>query len=245
MSVVTGSSWTCPFCGHVQTITAGKTRSGAISLNVGSNLYPALAGWLKAVACSNPDCQEVEIVGSLGRLSASSVGVTPKFREPFEHFHVRPNGRSRVLPAYVPTGIKSDYAEACKIASLSPKASATLARRCIQGMIRDYCGISRSRLIDEINALRKLADEDSLPKGVTLESIDAIDAIRKIGNIGAHMESDVSVIVDVDEDEASALVQLIEILIEDWYVARATREARFAKAMQIAADKTSAKKPKL
>jgi len=31
---------------------------------------------------------------------------------------------------------------------------------------------------------------------------EAIDAVRKLGNIGAHMEKDINVIVDVDPEEA-------------------------------------------
>jgi hypothetical protein len=47
------------------------------------------------------------------------------------------------LPDYIPEQIKDDYYEACSILNLSPKASATLARRCLQGMIRDFWGITK------------------------------------------------------------------------------------------------------
>jgi hypothetical protein len=48
--------------------------------------------------------------------------------------------------------------------------------------------------------------------------------VRSIGNIGAHMEKDINVIVDVEPTEAAALVKLIEYLIEDWYVNKHERE---------------------
>jgi hypothetical protein len=32
--------------------------------------------------------------------------------------------------------------------------------------------------------------------------VDAIDHVRKIGNIGAHMEADINVIVEVEPKEA-------------------------------------------
>ena len=48
--------------------------------------------------------------------------------------------------------------------------------------------------------------------------------MRSIGNIGAHMEKDINVIVDVEPTEAAALVKLIEYLIEDWYVNKHERE---------------------
>lgn len=109
-------------------------------------------------------------------------------------------------------------------------------------MIRDFCGISKSRLIDEINTLKKLSDEGKAPKGVEPETVEAIDHVRKIGNIGAHMEKDISVIIDVDPGEAQALIELIELLFEEWYVARAKREAKLSKIREISeakeADKT-------
>ena len=97
------------------------------------------------------------------------------------------------------------------IVSLSPKASATLSRRCLQGMIRDFFGISLPTLKAEIDAINNKVDPLVW---------QAIEAVRKVGNIGAHMEKDINVIVDVEPNEAELLVGLIEFLIKDWYVAR-------------------------
>lgn len=80
----------------------------------------------------------------------------------------------------MPGPIVEDYNEACLIRDLSPKASATLARRCLQGRIRDSWGLSENRLIDEI---RKLSDK------VDPETWAAIDAVRGVGNTGAHRTS--------------------------------------------------------
>src|SRR5206468_12920778 len=126
-----------------------------------------------------------------------------------------------------------DYKEACLIASLSPKASATLARRCLQGMIRDFWGVKPARLFDEIAAI-----EDKVDK----EAWDAIEAVRKVGNIGAHMETDINVIVDVEPEEAKLLIGLIETLVEEWYIARHDRKSRFGKLVDLAKDKLLAKK---
>src|SRR3954447_26577331 len=89
--------------------------------------------------------------------------------------------------------------EACRIRDLSPKACATLARRCIQGMIRDFCKVSMKTLNAEIIELRRLLAENAAPQGVTAESIDGIDHVRSVVNIGAHMESDVNLIVAIDK----------------------------------------------
>jgi hypothetical protein len=121
------------------------------------------------------------------------------------------------MPGYVPKQIVGDYYEACLIKELSPKACATLARRCLQGIIRDFWGIKKSRLVDEI---------DELAGKIDPLTWKAIDAVRKIGNIGAHMEEDVNVIISVDPDEAAKLIWLIELVIHDWYVVRHEREER-------------------
>jgi Domain of unknown function (DUF4145) len=99
-------------------------------------------------------------------------------------------------------------------------------------MIRDFWGIQKNRLIDEINELKGRIDP------LTWE---AIDAVRKVGNIGAHMEKDINVIVDVDPDEAARLIGLVELLIRDWYVIREERKKRLAEIIEIGKAKTDAK----
>ena len=68
-------------------------------------------------------------------------------------------------------------------------------------MIRDCWGVSKKRLFDEIEAIKDKLDDLAW---------NAIDGVRKIGNIGAHMEAEINVIVDVDPDEAKLLIGLIE-----------------------------------
>jgi len=140
-------------------------------------------------------------------------------------------------PDYIPEPLRQDYYEACQIKNLSPKAAATLIRRCLQGMIRDFCGISRGTLDREIKSLRSALDAGTAPEGVTHWSLDAIDAVRSIGNIGAHMEKDINLIIDVDPDEAQLLVELVETLFQEWYVVRHERNERFAKIARLAEEK--------
>jgi Domain of unknown function (DUF4145) len=127
--------------------------------------------------------------------------------------------------------------EACAIRDLSPKAAATLIRRCIQGIIRDFCGITKKRLFDEITELRDRVNAGNAPPGVQADTVQAIDHVRKIGNIGAHMEADINVIVDVDPNEAQRLIELAELLFDEWYVARERRSQRLADLGVIAAQK--------
>ena len=148
--------------------------------------------------------------------------------EPISVWYLRPQSSAKSFPEYIPLAIRQDYEEACLIRALSPKASTTLARRCLQGIIRDFWKIQKARLVDEINALQGTIDT------VTWE---AIDAVRKIGNIGAHMEKDIGVIVDVDPDEAQLLVGLIEVLLEEWYVRREERNMHMRKIIDMAQEK--------
>ncbi len=91
------------------------------------------------------------------------------------------------------------------------------------------------RLIDEIKALEGKVEP------LTWK---AIDAVRKVGNIGAHMEKDINVIVDVDPDEARKLIGLIELLVDDWYVARHQRQERLESITRIAEKRDVEKKTK-
>jgi hypothetical protein len=154
--------------------------------------------------------------------------------ELLSEWNLIPASDAKVFPDYVPVTIRADYAEACAIKKLSPKASATLARRCLQGMIRDFWGISKARLIDEIDAIQDKIDS------LTWQ---AIDAVRRVGNIGAHMEKDINVIIDVDPDEAAQLIGLIELLIKDWYITRYERQERLKTIAVLANAKTAAKTP--
>jgi hypothetical protein len=108
-------------------------------------------------------------------------------------------------------------------------------------MIRDFCTIAKGTLNDEIKALMALVNEDKAPRGVTPESVEAIDHVRKIGNIGAHMEKDINSIIDIDPGEAQLLIELIETLFDEWYLARDERKRRFERLSLLSASKDAEK----
>lgn len=146
-----------------------------------------------------------------------------------------PESAAKPQPSYINKAVVQDYVEACRIKSLSPKASAALARRCLQGMIRDFHGIKKGTLFLEIDALK-----GKIPNA----EWKAIDALRSIGNIGAHMEKDVNLIIDIDSGEADKLIAFIEYLFRQWYVKRHDDEENLAEIEKIAGLKKSEKKPK-
>lgn len=104
-------------------------------------------------------------------------------------------------------------------------------------MIRDFCKISKGRLIDEITALKAAIEDGSADRAVTEESVQAIDHVRAVGNIGAHMEKDIDLIVPVDPGEAQALIELVELLFDEWYGARERRKARLSRIEGIKTEK--------
>lgn len=163
-----------------------------------------------------PVCHEYSL-----DISSESSDITPfAFSQP-------PEGAKHV-PSYIPQQIRGDYYEACSIIDLSPKASATLSRRCLQGMIRDFWKIHKKTLYEEISALEGLVPADQW---------NVLHSLRRLGNIGAHMEKDVNHIVDIDPGEATKLVRLIELLFKDWYVQRHEREALLQEITAIDTDK--------
>lgn len=88
--------------------------------------------------------------------------------------------------------------------------------------------------MDEIDAIEPKVDPATWA---------AIDALRKLGNIGAHMEKDISLIVDVDPGEADLLIELIETLLKEWYVNREERKNRMAALVAAAASKKAPASP--
>lgn len=192
---------------------------------------------VESIVCANTDCKKRTVKAVLHKWNGNNLADTG---DAVQVWTLLPDSSERLQPDYIPAVLREDYSEACKIRSLSPKASATLARRCLQGMIRDFCGISKNRLVDEIKELKDRVESGQAPRGVTEDTIDAIDAVRSVGNIGAHMEKDINVIVEIDAGEAQALIGLIELLFEEWYVARHNRQEKLEKLKLLAEAKKAA-----
>ncbi|HUT59578.1 MAG TPA: DUF4145 domain-containing protein [Phycisphaerae bacterium] len=230
-------SWRCPFCGQVATIRADDVCQGEAVLDIKNSVGRVMLRY-RFVVCPNNACNRftLDIHLWICELKPSGGGWRdmPVGEVPLTSWKLIPQSDAKVLPAYVAKAIVDDYKEACAIRTLSPKASATLARRCLQGMIRDFWGIRKSRLIEEIEALEDEVDGDTWK---------AIDAVRGIGNIGAHMEKDIDTIIEVDPEEAGILIRLIETLIDDWYVARHERQDRLKKVIALGKAKAEKKKP--
>ena len=223
------SSYNCPFCGITLPVTDDTHQVNYPSFSNGTGHGYSINGAYTTHDCISidmykcPECKNISVI-------ASSLG--KGFKKPFRVL-VNPTSSAKQYPDYIPKAIRDDYEEAYSIVNLSPKASATLSRRCLQGMIRDFWNIKKSKLADAINELQNK---------VTSSQWKAIDSVRKIGNIGAHMESDINTIVEVDSGEAEKLLKLIELLIDKWYITRHDEEQLFLEISNIADNKMSQKK---
>ncbi|OWJ59388.1 DUF4145 domain-containing protein [Paraburkholderia caledonica] len=223
-------AWTCPYCNKIATILdPNLNRSRHVFDN--QNKLGQLVLSTTVTVCPNDECREFTISANLNRAKYQPNLIL--LGAPIQTWKLKPQSEAKPFPDYIPSAIRQDYEEACLIADLSPKASATLSRRCLQGIIRDYWKITKSRLVDEIAALKDKIDPTTW---------QAIDSVRNIGNIGAHMEKDINLIIDVEPAEASLLLRLIEVLLKEWYIGRHEREEHMHQIIAAAQSKADIKK---
>jgi hypothetical protein len=123
--------WICPYCNLCQVVTGPKRSSVDVALQVHGAREGPIGMRTETIGCSNPECNGVEIKNHL---------ISSKFSNHRHEFIIfapevlaikqfAPKGVVKPQPEFIPTGLRVDYAEACLIRDLSPKASATLARR--------------------------------------------------------------------------------------------------------------------
>ncbi len=216
--------WTCPYCNRNATIISSNHSRNIFKFEH-NNKDGDLLILTNVIVCPNSDCKEYAISASLyNAVFNHNISEWRCEGQSLMNWNLKPRSQARVFPSYIPKAILEDYEEACIIRDLSPKASATLSRRCLQGIIRDFHKITKKQLFDEIEALKENIDP------LTWQ---AIDAVRSIGNIGAHMEKDINLIIDVEPQEASALIGLIEMLLKDWYINKHEKEKQLREIVGI------------
>lgn len=226
------SGFQCPYCSMIMPISSETTQyrypsftSDLGHFNTGiNNQYITRDSCLKITFYKCPNCNQHTIFAK---------GIGKDIED--VNLPIRPLSSAKQFPNYIPETIRNDYEEACSIINLSPKASATLSRRCLQGMIHDFWDIKLKNLNQEITALK-----DKIP----IDLWQSIDALRELGNIGAHMEKDTDVIVDIDPNEAEFLIKLIELLMKEWYINREERKQLFSNIISTNEEKQNQRKNK-
>lgn len=128
-------AWTCPFCNRDATINTLDNSSASHNFERVNRYGSWLRVTTKFIVCPNPNCAEFTLFAQVDALKST----WKKLAE----FQLVPQTTMKAFPDFVPKAIRADYEEACLIRHLSPKASATLSRRCLQGMIRDFWNIKK------------------------------------------------------------------------------------------------------
>ncbi len=219
----------CPFCGSSVPITFDTERKELIYFGHDqhnmNDSRPKYKNVFEIYIHHCPTCDNVNFVAE-GKSNLKGIKI-PMY----------PKSLAKQFPSFIPKAIIEDYEEAYSILSLSPKASATLSRRCLQGMIRDFwkVNVKSGKLYDEINAIKDK---------ITPAQWKAINSLRSLGNIGAHMEKDVNEIIEIDDGEAEKLIKLIELLMEKWYIARHDEEELLNEIVEIRNEKSNKKTTK-
>jgi hypothetical protein len=134
-------------------------------------------------------------------------------------------------PKEVPKNVADDYSEACLVHQDSPKASAALSRRCLQHILRDAAKVKQGNLSTEID---QVLATNVLPGSVA----EALDAVREIGNFAAHptKSSSTGEVIDVEPGEAEWNLDVVEALMDIYYVQPAKLVAKKAALNQKLAD---------
>ena len=131
--------------------------------------------------------------------------------------------RPFVLPEALPDNIASDYREAADLLAVSPAASAAFSRRCLQTILKhqDY---KKSKLVSQIDDLLK----ETNPAKVVPHYITTRLDVRHFGNFSVHEIEDraTAEILDVEPGEAEWCLEIIEDLIEHYFVRPAAEQAK-------------------
>ncbi|PJI43944.1 MAG: hypothetical protein CTR54_06630 [Rhizobium sp.] len=215
-------NWQCPYCGHHSVLGGGSYSTLTFLLNGLSKRGDSFGLKTTSVSCLNAECQELSVEVSLGRATkntSNARGVYYTLDSPNVQLSRRllPAAKVMNLPKEVPEEIKITYQEAAEVAEISGRAGAAMARRCLQGIVRDFFDIPQDRRGNLGAELAYVKDKIDPLLWTDIQNL------RAVGDIGAHMDNNVNEIIDVTPDEARLLIRLIETLFQDWYINRARR----------------------
>jgi hypothetical protein len=138
-------------------------------------------------------------------------------------FMAYPQKYARPVPPEVPDPYRQDYVEACKVLDDSAKASAALSRRNLQAVLRDKAGTKKKDLYDQIE---EVINSAKVPSHI----VEALHAVRNIGNFAAHTikSTTTGAIVDVEPGEAEWNLDVLDSLFDFYFVQPALSARRKA-----------------
>lgn len=201
-----GSSGKCPHCQHIVLFDEPKEVYYKQSTG-GSSPHPTYlvtesgdGGEVVCVYSSHcPNCKRPIVVAKI------QTG-----QEPPVYRLVYPFNVARTVPPEVPNEIREDFLEAAAVLQISEKASAALSRRCLENLLKD-----RGYKGGDLNELIEKALKDLPPR-----IAENLDTVRVVGNFAAHpmKYKQTGLIVDVEPEEASWALDVLEELFEYFYV---------------------------
>ena len=174
-------------------------------------------GWgLRMALCKASSCGKPIVMARTFRRGYDGAG--RRNSEPIwndeQDYLVWPRKVQRIpLGDEVPEHIKDDYREACALLSVSAKASAALSRRVLEAILEQQ-GYKTGTLGKKIETA---LTDGRLPDATK----DALDTARLFGNFSAHPPANHSPdrIVDVENGEAEWCLDVIERLVDYYYIA--------------------------
>lgn len=126
----------------------------------------------------------------------------------------------------VPDNLMEDYTEACRVLSISSKASAALSRRVLQAILLEQ-GYQERNLFRQIQAVLNESDPS---KALPTNLKETIDAVRNFGNFSAHPVTETTSlqIIDVESEESEWCLEIIESLFDYYYIRPAADRKRLS-----------------
>ena len=207
----------CPFCGtsfYRSDLSFVSSRFYLKRLKNRLEIYPLG----KNVAAStklkrqHPELLRIEMSAcpNCHRITVRAVGIGDQYPH-HRVFRIYPRFDANPLPAYVPDQIRQDYKEANEVAEISPNSAAMLSRRILEEIIVDFYHIQEGDLFHDLDRLRQTKNNPRVWQ--------AIDSIRRLGNIGVHQTNNVNnVFGNVSVKGAKEIIGLIRMVIHDTYV---------------------------
>jgi predicted RNA-binding Zn-ribbon protein involved in translation (DUF1610 family) len=149
--------------------------------------------------------------------------VAPFQKGPVTCIQLRPLGTERPVAAEVPVEIADDYREATRIAGLSSRGAATLARRALQATLRRaFPEMPQGDLFDEIAWVEQQTSLET-------ELASSLHSLRKAGNFGAHPPKDgSSVVYDLNPEDLEACFMILDLLFDSTFVKPARTAIKLA-----------------
>lgn len=159
-----------------------------------------------SMTCPEPKCGKTLIKWS-----------TAKGSQPEEYIYPR---MPYINSEFVPESLKSDFTEACTLLDISPKASATFSRKCLEIILTER-GFKAGNLASQIEDAKKETHVDkAFPKNIR----ENLDILQKFGNFAVHNTKykNTNEIIDIEAQEAEYCIDLINRLISYCYEEPAT-----------------------